>query len=366
MAPIALCAIVWEVKRADRLVAVSLSLWSMYATALGLDPPGFAAILDRFDDERIASMQAMAELGSGPIPAVLDTSCVRTGLHSQLVSGRPPACIAAVRSGATRMFMAQETLFETWELLPRFADQLDVPTATLHRHFAEEWLPWVSIVSLPDDVRELDGRAVEVRGLDPDDYPAAALAALLSPCILLTHNHKHFRPLGITVYGEGVDAVIATLDLRAGETRIQANVMMPVMPVLVLRAGTKWAADRIGPAAWLVLGLLLRGGWELYRCQPSERKERLKGVAATTGQFLLEDCGSAMACVHKAQVQLSACASCHRFRNAQSRWCCDAAARDVRRLDVCTATLRRSDFRGSARSPRAALLPARPQGHDVP
>jgi hypothetical protein len=117
------------------------------------------------------------------------------------------------------MFMERDTLQETCERLPRFASQFGVPLLKLQRLFAEEWLPWISIVSLPDLVRELDARAVHVRDLDADDYPTAALAALLSPCILLTHNYRDFGPLGVTAYRQGVDAVVAKLAMRQGRCR---------------------------------------------------------------------------------------------------------------------------------------------------
>ena len=95
--------------------------------------------------------------------------------------------------------MELETLSETWNHPPRFAEQMGVPVVTLQRMFADDWLPLLSIVSVPEPLRKIDARATDVRDLDPDDYPAAALAALLSPCIVLTHDHHHFRPLGVSV-----------------------------------------------------------------------------------------------------------------------------------------------------------------------
>src|SRR5580704_12073893 len=153
------------------------------------------AILPRLDDARVRTLSTISDLREGPIPAVLDTSCVRTGLHYQLANGRLPASVEAVRSSRTRMFMELDTLHETWKRLPRFAEQMKVPLPNLQRMFANDWLPLLSVVSLPETVRRIDERAGAVSDLDPDDYATAAVAAMLSPCILLTHDYHHFRPL---------------------------------------------------------------------------------------------------------------------------------------------------------------------------
>ena len=61
------------------------------------------------------------ELDRGPRLAVLDTSCVRTGLHRQLRHGSPPASITTAEDGSIRLFMEYETLVETQRKLPKFA-----------------------------------------------------------------------------------------------------------------------------------------------------------------------------------------------------------------------------------------------------
>jgi hypothetical protein len=222
---------------------------------VGSTTAGYTAALPRLDFDQLRTFRTISELKDGPIPAVLDTSCVRTELHHQVVNGRLPKSVDVVRSGRTRMFMELDTLHETWKRLPRFAGQMDVPVATLQRMFANDWLPLLSIVSVPEVLRQIDERAGAVRDLDPDDYPTAALAALLSPCILLTHNHRHFHPLGVRIPSQGVDAVFAAINVKVGETQVQAIALVPVAPVLAVGATTKWAADKVGPMAWLVLVL---------------------------------------------------------------------------------------------------------------
>ena len=255
----------------------------------GLDFPRPA---DRYED--------LVELRRRPLVAVLDTSCVRTGLAHQLKSGLPPASLSTVQDGMTRLFMERETLEETCEKLPAFAAQLGVSTSDLVRRFAEDWLPYIRVVDLPTQFRELDTRAVAVHALDSDDYPTAALAALLSPCVLLTHNYKHFGPLGVREPQQGVNAVIAAIDLKMGETRLQAVATIPAAPLFTVGAGAKWAAGRFGPVVWLIVGLLIIGGIVTYRLQPPERREAIKRVAGEAGRFLIEESSEAASAVDRA------------------------------------------------------------------
>jgi hypothetical protein len=268
---------------------------------------GYSSFVPRLDADQLRMIRTMTELKEGPIPTVLDTSCVRTGLQYQLANGRLPVSIDAARSGRTRLFMELDTLNETWERLPRFAEQLNVPLASLQNFFATDWLPLLSVVSIPEALRQVDSRATLVRDLDFDDYPAAALATLLSPCILLTHNHNDFRPLDIKAKSQGVDAVFAAVAIKTGEIEVQAILMIPAAPVVAIGVTAKWAADKVGPMAWVVLALLAAGGVVLYRQQPPERKAHIKHVASESGKFLVEEYTRATFAVRQAQNQLIAC-----------------------------------------------------------
>lgn len=269
----------------------------------GLDP----ATPTGFDPAALERLSMLAELRRQRVPVVLDTSCVRTGLHAQLAQGRVPATLHLAESEKARLFMEKETLVETWERLPRFADQMGVPLSQLRSLFGDHWLPLISVVSLSDALRKVDPRATAVLARDPDDYPTAALAALLSPCILLTRNHKDFAPLGVRTPTQGVDAILAVIEVRAGETQLQAVAFVPAAPVLAVGGVTKWVADRIGPAAYLILAVLVVGGIYLYRKQPDERKEAIRNFAVESGKFLMEQANQAMATVNNAEEQLGAC-----------------------------------------------------------
>ena len=132
-----------------------------------------AALLDDALDPSLAG------LSRRPLPAVLDTDFIRTGLHYQLSNGIPPRSVRTAQEGTLRLFMEYDTLAETGQRLPKFAGQLRVPVADLRRIINEDWLPHVSVVKLPDSLRREDPRALAVRDRDAADFPAAALTALL-------------------------------------------------------------------------------------------------------------------------------------------------------------------------------------------
>ena len=245
-------------------------------------------------------------LSGRPLPAVLDTDFVRTGLHYQLSNGGPPRSVTTAQRGLLHLFMEHDTLVETLARLPRFADQFGVPEADLRRMLNEDWLPHVDVVRLPASLRRADPRAMEVRDRDAEDFPAAALAALLSPCLLLTCNYKHFGALDVRTRSQAVDGVMAVVAINIGEMQVHAMVMLPAAPVMAVGAAAKWASDRFGPVAWVVLGLLVGGGIYWYRKQPPEYRERAREVAGKVGTRLLEEFGTVADGVNQARVQLRA------------------------------------------------------------
>lgn len=203
------------------------------------------------------------------------------------------------------MFMEYDTLVETQRKLPKFADDLKVPVEELTRLLNDDWLPYISVVKLPTSIRRLDQRALSVQSLDSDDFACAALASLLSPCILLTHNYKDFRPLGIQNRDQGVNSAVASIEIRVGESRLRGVTMVPAAPVIVVGAAGKAAADRFGPLAWLVLGAALVGGVYVYTKQPIERKQKIKSTAIVIGKALLEEVGNVNAEIEVARTALA-------------------------------------------------------------
>lgn len=254
-------------------------------------------------DSWLDSHRLVRELRSGPIPVIVDTSGLRTGLHYQLCQGRLPASLWSEDRGDVRLFIERETLDEATDRISRFATQFELPEAELHAMFAEDWLPRMRVVDLPPVLRSLDERACEVQARDPSDYPAASLAALLSPCILLTGD-KDFRALGVQRTRQGTDAIVAAISVKAGESQVSAVTMVPTAPVIVAGAGAKWAADRFGPLAWVAALVLIVGAVMIYQYQPQERRQRIREGAKTAGRIYFDLANQAMAQLHAAEQAL--------------------------------------------------------------
>jgi hypothetical protein len=273
-------------------------------------PSGAGAVPSQ--EELVAFLAEAAELNSldprhRPLPAVLDTDFIRTGLHAQLSQGVPPRSVQSAQDGALRLFMEYDTLLETDEKLPRFADQFGVSVPELRRMLNEDWLPHIDVVKLPAGLRELDPRALRVRLGDVDDFPAAALASLLSPCLLLTHNYKHFSALGVRTRMQGVDGVMAVLAINVGEVQLQAVIFIPSLPFRVVGAAMEWATEKIGPWAWVILGVGVAGGTYWYSKQPPERREQISKAAGDIATRVMQDYSKAADGVYQARLQLRAC-----------------------------------------------------------
>ena len=69
--------------------------------------------------------------------------------------------------------------------------------------------------------------------------------------------------------------------------RVHAVLVVPALPLRLAAAGAKWATERIGPAAWVILVPAALGGIHWYRKQPPERRERIKEVASDVGTHKL-------------------------------------------------------------------------------
>lgn len=256
----------------------------------------------------LAEAEDLGELSRGPLPAVLDTDFIRTGLEDQLKKGKLPASVWSAQDGSLRLFMEYDTLVETQEKLPKFADQLGVSVDELRRILNQDWLPNIDVVRLPPALREVDPRALLVRDLDREDFPAAALATLLSPCLLLTHNSKHFSVLGVKTRRQGVEGVMALIDINIGDMQVRAVIWLPTVPIRAAGATMKWATEKIGNWAWALLVVIVGGAIFWYFKQPTERRESIKRVASSVGNYLLDEYVEGAEIAYQGRLTLRACA----------------------------------------------------------
>lgn len=88
--------------------------------------------------------------------------------------------------GIIRFFIAVDTFFELLDKkLPDFAAKLGTTVAVLE-DVLKHSLEWLTIVDLPTEYA--DPRVERLAERDASDVPAATLACLLAPCVLLTND----------------------------------------------------------------------------------------------------------------------------------------------------------------------------------
>jgi hypothetical protein len=269
-----------------------------FASARTMNPEELAALL-------ASSYSYDPEVSRQPLLAVLDTSFVRTALHHQVMKGATAASLSLALDGSIRLLMEYDTLVETQLRLPKFASDFGVTVGEL-KAIINEWLPSIAVVKLPLALRQVDERASDVRACDPDDYPAAALAALLSPCILLTHNSQDFGALGVRTPDQSKDAILAVVDLKFGEFEFSAMMMIPAAPFRAARMVFNWTSTKIGqPTTWAIIAILALGLGVAYFKQPPERKDRIKELASQVGMSYLNRLTVVTANVQSARAQIN-------------------------------------------------------------
>src|SRR5581483_11683694 len=122
-----------------------------------------------------------------------------------------------------------------------------------------------------------EARAQAVVDRDPTDRPAATLATLLAPCLLLATDKDFESLVPIEPWSPGeppsaVIAVSATLVVNDTTLHVKAMVMVPVLPVAGVVGGVRWLGDRLGVSPWLLAAAMVGGGAFLYhRLDPQRR-----------------------------------------------------------------------------------------------
>lgn len=130
---------------------------------------------------------------------------------------------------------------------------------------------------------------------------------LLSPCLLLTHNYKHFGALGVWTRTQGVDGIMAVLAINIGEVQLQAVIWLPALPLRVAGVTMEWATEKLGSWAWAILGVVFAGGIYWYCKQPPERRDQIKSVAGQVANHVMQEYGKLTDDVYQARLQLRAC-----------------------------------------------------------
>lgn len=100
---------------------------------------------------------------------------------------------------------------------------------------------------------------------------------------------------------------MAVVAINVGEVQLQAVIWVPALPFRAAGAAMKWATDKIGPMAWVLLGVVTAGGIYWYFKQPPERRDTIKKVASSMGTRIVEEYGEAAGEVYRGRLKLHAC-----------------------------------------------------------
>lgn len=100
---------------------------------------------------------------------------------------------------------------------------------------------------------------------------------------------------------------MAVLAINIGEVQLQAVIWVPALPFRIAGAAMEWATEKIGPVAWVILGVAVAGGIYWYCKQPPERRDHIKKAAGEIGTHIMGEYSEAAEGVYQARLQLRAC-----------------------------------------------------------
>jgi hypothetical protein len=258
-----------------------------YFAAQRAHQAGLQATLERIDLDALeaAAERRHGDLFRAPYLAVLDTEFFRSAFQSQHKFGGPPLSLRLAREGHLRLFIAEETLAELFDKLTDFADGLGTTADELERLLLEEWGPSVHVVDLPTESN--DFRVALVAARDQTDRPAAILATMLSPCILLTKD-KDFEALEVARPGDPVFAVRMTIVVNGTTMELQTMVQAPMMPILGVAASVEWTGKKVGVNPWLLGGILVAILGLIYWRMDEEKRATTREALGHVGRTYVE------------------------------------------------------------------------------
>src|SRR6266436_1993208 len=100
---------------------------------------------------------------------------------------------------------------------------------------------------------------------------------------------------------------MAVLAVNIGEVQLQAVIMLPELPLRAAGAAMEWATEKIGPWAWLTLGVVVAGGIYWYCKQPPDSRDRIKTTTGQVATHFMQEYSRTADGIYQARLQLRAC-----------------------------------------------------------
>ena len=196
--------------------------------------------------------------------------------------GELTSVLAALHHDAARLFVARHVLAEVDRDLPGYALDRGVDPAHAMARWKLVYLPYITVVDVPETWARQDERVAAVAARHPVDLPTAQLAVALAPC------HAFIEDPDMADYGIGNrpdpdsknskwlalahgSANQAQIDLAGSVARVPS-----VLGVELAKAGAQ-AAARLPD--WAQVAIVIAGGATLYWWQRGGRAAQQLGRA---------------------------------------------------------------------------------------
>jgi hypothetical protein len=227
-----------------------------------------------------------------PLPIVVDADVLYRNVDYTVRQGWTGALIRSASPDYTLwsgvvLFATPRVLDEVERRLDTIAARQGVAPHDVRQVWNEIFLPRIRIVNLEEHLVD-DPRVRAVRKLHENDAPTAALAVTLAPCLLLTDNRKHFRPLGISDRPTDEIALDAYA-LSTYLTGMNGTILISQLTGTAVIEGSKKVASSLGRNGTVIIALILLGAAYLYwRSEPGGRlRQSVKSIAREAGQPLI-------------------------------------------------------------------------------
>lgn len=261
--------------------------WSMVTSDLGLA-------------DSLAELIAVRNLAT-PCQFVLDTEFFYSAFQYELDQGRCPLSLREAMKGSIRLYMASATMAELREKkILEFSNDLSVPPEVLSQ-LLRRWEDWITEVDIPAEHE--DPRIVAVSQRDPSDRPAAVLASILAPCMLVT-NDKDFQAYGVDNSIRHVIIFEAAVELSWALVEMHAILKLPELPLRGAIMGVGWAAERLKVSPMVIIAGISLLGFIAYRAVSDESRTTIKTTTKSIAKNYADGLNRAQAAERLARTSL--------------------------------------------------------------